>query len=109
MAAPGLLGYADPARTNDQIVGPLATSFAFIAIWEVTRSLRRVNVGLGLWLLAAPWVLGYAVTPALNSTVIGLLLIGFARVQGKIRQRIGGGWAALWSSPPGDSYDGVKS
>jgi hypothetical protein len=37
MAAPTILGYGGPARTNHQIVGPLAVSCAVIALWEVTR------------------------------------------------------------------------
>jgi hypothetical protein len=96
MAAPAVLGYGDPARTNDRIVGPLSASFAFIAIWEVTRGLRWAGLPLGAWLLVAPWVLGnYASTPTLNSMVVGLLLIALSLVRGNIGQSFGGGWSAL--------------
>jgi hypothetical protein len=36
MAAPAVLGYIGPARTNDRIIGPLAAGAALIAIWETT-------------------------------------------------------------------------
>src|SRR5215207_3520539 len=75
MAAPAVLDYAGAARTNDRIVGPLAASFAVIAIWEVTRPLRWANVALGVWLLVAPWLLGADRAPLLNETAAGLVLI----------------------------------
>ncbi|MDP8923989.1 MAG: SPW repeat protein [Chloroflexota bacterium] len=95
MAAPAVLGYGDPAKRIDHIVGPVAASFAFIAVWEVTRSLRWVNVLLGAWLLVAPWVLGYATTPTVNSMVVGTLLIVLASVRGEVTEQFGGGWSSL--------------
>ncbi len=96
MAAPAVLRYGDPAQANDRIVGPVAATFAIVAWWEATRSVRWANVPLGLWLLAAPWVLGYDATAAtVNGVAAGLLLIVLATVEGKIENRFGGGWAAL--------------
>jgi hypothetical protein len=95
MAAPIVLGYGPPASTNDHIVGPLAASFSIIAISEVTRSLRWLNVPVGAWLLIAPWLLGYGPTPTINSLAVGVLLIGLAFVRGTIEQRYGGGWSSL--------------
>jgi hypothetical protein len=99
MAAPSILGYDDPARTNDQIVGPLAATVAVIAWWEVTRSVRWINVLLGLWLLVSPWVLGYGdAGVTLHSFAIGTPLALLAVVQGKSKHRFGGGWSALFTS-----------
>ena len=95
MAAPAVLGYDDPAKMIDHVVGPIAASFAFIAVWEVTRSLHRVNVLLGAWLLVAPWVLSYATTPTINSSIVGVLLIVLAFVGGEVTQQFGGGWSSL--------------
>ena len=97
MVAPAVLDYGDPARANDRIAGPLAASVAVIAIWEVARPLRWLNVALGLWLLAAPWLLGYPAVAALNSTAVGLVLGGCALIRGRLQQRVGGGWRAVWS------------
>jgi hypothetical protein len=100
MAAPQVLGYSGPAADNDHIVGPLVVSSAVIAMWEVTRPLRRVNTALGAWLLLAPWLLGYESAAALvNSLVAGGLLMAFSLVRGPRRHRIGGGWSALWRPP----------
>lgn len=99
MAAPAVLGYGDPADTNDRIVGPLAVTFAIIAIWEVTRALRWLNLALGLWLLAAPWLLGgYPADATVNSLAAGALLALFSLVRGKMQQEYAGGWPSLWRS-----------
>lgn len=99
MAAPAVLGYSGPAAINDRIVGPLAATFAIVAIWEVTRSLRWSNLALGPWLLAAPWLLGgYPAAAMISSLVAGALLALFSLVRGRIRQEYGGGWAAVWRS-----------
>lgn len=98
MAAPDVLGYAGSAQTNDRIVGPLIISFATVAIWEATRSLRHVNTVLGSWLLLAPWVLGYASLPLFNSLIVGVLTVLFSLVKGKITETYGGGWSRLWRS-----------
>lgn len=96
MAAPAVLGYDAPAATSDRLIGPVAVSFAIIALWEVTRPVRRVNTALGLWLLAAPWLLGYAPVPAVNSIIAGVLLITLSLVRGEVSGQYGGGWRAVW-------------
>jgi hypothetical protein len=101
MAAPTILGYAGPARTNHHIVGPLVVSCAVIALWEVTRSMRWGNLVLGLWLLVAPWIFASTWVVILNSSITGLLLIAFSCVRGKMDpQQFGGGWSALWRARP---------
>lgn len=96
MAASDVLNYAGGARTNDVIVGALVASFAVIAIWEVTRPARWANVALGAWLIAAGWVLGFEQTAAVNGSVVGVFVVTFGFVRGKVRERFGGGWSALW-------------
>jgi len=99
MAAPAILGYTDPARTNDQIVGPLVATVAVIAWWEVTRAVGWINVLLGLWLLVSPLVLGYGDTNlTLHSFAVGTPLALLAAVRGKHKRRYGGGWSALFPS-----------
>jgi hypothetical protein len=97
MAAPALLSYGGAAATNDRVIGPLAITFATIAIWESTRSVRLANVVLGAWQLLAPWILMYGSTPAtVSSTVAGVLLISFGLIEGARKQRFDGGWRAIW-------------
>jgi len=99
-AAPNVLGYAGRAAMNDYIVGPVIASCAFIAVWDVMRGLRWLNVLLGGWLLLAPWVLSYeASSPRVNSLAVGVLVMGLSLMSGTRMQRFGGGWAVLLRRP----------
>jgi hypothetical protein len=98
MAAPAVLGYGDPARTNDRIAGPLAAAFAIIAVSEITRPVRWLNLPIGLWLLIAPWVLSFSTVATVNSIIAGVILIVCARLGGGETSQFGGGWSALWKS-----------
>lgn len=95
MASPDVLGYGDPARMNDRIVGPIIVALSVIAISGVTRTLRLAVIPLGIWLLIAPIVLGYDTTPLVNSIVTGLVVIPLSLVHGAVNNRFGGGWASL--------------
>lgn len=96
MAAPAILNYGGLASKNGRIVGPLAASFAIIAIWEATRPARWLSLPLGFWLLLAPWLFAYNSTAMINSVVVGILLILLAFVAGEIKESFGGGWSSLW-------------
>lgn len=96
MVAPAVLEYGQPAADGDHIVGPIVASLATIAIWDVTRSLGRLNLPFGLWLLVAPLVLGYPLVAAVNSLIVGICIVTLSVIQGPVRQRFGGGWSALW-------------
>lgn len=95
-AAPGVLGYGDPAATSDRIVGPLVLSFSFVAMWEFVRGLRLANRPLALWLLAAPLVLGYPTDALVSGMLSGAAVLGLSFVRGKVEGRYGGGWAAVF-------------
>lgn len=92
LAAPDALGYAGAQATNDRIVGPLVTSVALIAIWDVTRALRWFNVLLGVWLLLAPWFFRDGAMASANSLLCGALLAAVALLPGPGGARVGGGW-----------------
>lgn len=104
MAAPALLGHVGtPAEVNDRIVGPLIASFAFVAIWDVTRGLRWVNTLLGLWLIAVPFLLGawvqdWSFPATINSVLVGLYVTALSLVRGAVQHHFGGGWRSLLES-----------
>jgi hypothetical protein len=102
MAAPAVLDYADPARANDRIIGPIVASIAIIAVWEIGRPLRWVNVILGAWLLIAPWLLGHPPDARWNSLAAGALILALSLAKGKHTHQVGGGWTALWKGVPPD-------
>lgn len=100
MAAPALLDYAGRARTIDRIAGPLAAAFAVIAVWEVVRGLRWVELALGL-ALVMPWWAGTGdLAISLLNVITGLLLMGLAPLGGAVAGRYGGGWRALFRRDP---------
>lgn len=102
MAAPAVLHYAGPAQTNDHITGPVVFGSAFVAVWQLMRPLRWVELVVGAWLLAAPWILAYGTVPIINSLIVGLLTIVLALLGGKTSKRFGGGWASILKSEPQD-------
>jgi general stress protein CsbA len=96
MASPTVFGYAGAARINDVVVGPLAATFAIIALWEVTRTVGKANVVLGVWLVLASWVLGYEnVFATVNQFVVGLIMAALAMTRANAHGKFGGGWRSL--------------
>lgn len=109
MFAPAALGYGDPAATSDRIVGPLVAAFAFVAIAQITRSLRRVNLLCGPWLVVAPLILSYPMTPAINSVLCGIAITLLARIHGRVTTPFGGGWTVLWRPTQASGVRGQES
>ena len=101
MVAPAVLGYGDPAQTNDRIIGPVVATFAIVAWWEATRNVRWANIPLGGWMVLAPLILGYGATaPIVNSIAAGLLIVALSFVRGEVKKPYGGGWRSLFRDNP---------
>lgn len=94
LAAPTVLEYSGVWRTNDTIVGALAASVALIAMSEVMRPMRWINVVLGAWLLVAPAVI--VIAAAGHRMLAGLMLLSTSLVRGRVHSNFGGGWSSLW-------------
>ena len=93
MLTPLILGTEPPFAHSDHLVGALIITVAVIAMAEVARALRFINVLFGLWLLAAPWLLAGAGTGATaNGIIAGLLLIGLSLPRGTRSQEHYGVW-----------------
>lgn len=77
---------------SDHLVGSLVITFSIIAMAEVGRQTRFINVVFGAWLMAAPWLLdGVSSNSAIwNSVICGLLLVGLSFPKGRIRQSYAG-------------------
>jgi hypothetical protein len=97
-ASPALIGLEGGLKTQTLIIGPWVACFACVAIWDVTRGTRYLNVPLGLWLvLASFYALGTASTIAfVHYVVAGLAIALLSLVRGAPpRARYGGGWRAV--------------
>ncbi len=91
MAAPPILGSEGTVANSDFLVGPLVAVTAVIAMAEVARPARFLNVAFGIWLIAAPFVLGGATTGSTVSDVIaGIALIALSIPRGTVRERYAG-------------------
>jgi hypothetical protein len=95
MAAPAVLGSTGAAADNSRVVGALIVTTAVIAMAEVGRALRFLNVLFALWIAAAPWILSGATTATTwNNAVVGIVVILLSLPRGKIRERYGS-WERL--------------
>lgn len=90
MAAPGVLGTQAAAADNNHLVGAVVVSFAVIALAEVARPVRFLNLLLGLWIIVAPWLLDGASTISIwNSAVVGGLVIVLSVPRGGVKEQYG--------------------
>jgi len=90
MFAPSALGSTGTAAHSDHLVGALIVTAAVIALADVGRAARFINILFGAWVIAAPWLLGGATTSVTWSDMIaGALVIVLSFPRGKIRERYG--------------------
>ena len=90
MFAPAALGSAGWAAHADHLVGALIVTAAVIAMADVGRATRFVNMLFGAAVLAAPWVLGGATPESRMSDVIaGTLVILLSLRRGPVGERYG--------------------
>ena len=82
-----------PMADSDHLIGALIITVAVMAMAEVGRALRFINVGFGLWLIAAPWLLDGASTLASwVGVVIGVAVIGLSLPRGTRSREHYGSW-----------------
>ncbi|MCT9000289.1 SPW repeat domain-containing protein [Chelativorans intermedius] len=88
-----VFGTEPPMADSDHLVGALIITVAVMAMAEVARPLRFINVAFGLWLIAAPWLLvGGGAVAAVHSIVAGLVLIALSLPRGPRSKEHYGGW-----------------
>lgn len=77
--------------SSDHLVGALVVTFSIMAMAEVGRVVRFINVAFGLWLIGAPWFLAGINSDAAvwHSVALGILLIALALPRGVIRNSYG--------------------
>ena len=81
---------------SDHLMGALILTIAVIALAEVARPLRFLNILIGLWLIASPFVLEGAASAlgTINDIACGLIVIGLSIPRGRRSQERYGGWDA---------------
>jgi uncharacterized membrane protein len=99
MAAPAIWGYAGAPEKIDRFIGPLVASFATMAVWEVLRNLRWLNVALALVLAAlavSPWPWTHPADAMTSDLIAAALIVVLTLIPYPAYQRYGGGWQRLW-------------
>lgn len=97
MAAPAFFAPPDLAGKSDQLVGALVVTVAAVALADVGRVLRYLDVPLALWLAASPFVFGATGPALLNDVSIALVLLVLAFRRGPVRERYGYWHQSPWS------------
>lgn len=90
MAAPSIFNTTGRAAHSDHLIGALVVSSAIMALADVGRALRFINVVFGAWFIVAPWVLAGATTgSAVSNGIAGIALILLSLPRGSIGERYG--------------------
>lgn len=90
MTAPAVLGSQKMAADSDHLVGALIVTTAVIAIGEVARAARFINILLGAWLVASPWLInGFTPGALWNDVLTGALLILLSVRRGPVKEHYG--------------------
>lgn len=87
-----LLFHTGPYRlANDiaHVIGALVITSSIIAMAEVTRAVRFVNIFLGLLCILIPFFKDAAPSVTVKAVIVGILLILIAIPKGKIRDQYG--------------------
>ena len=90
MLTPSLLGSAEAAGHSDHLVGALIVTIAVIALADVGRALRFINILFGAWVIASSWLLAGTTTTATWSNIVaGTLVIFLSFPRGSIGEKYG--------------------
>lgn len=90
MAAPYFVGEPGSVAANNSVLtGALVTTVAGIALAEVTRAARFLNVPLALWIAVAPWLFGAPLPATVNAAVVAVVLVATSIPRGPVRERYG--------------------
>ncbi|MEO8050309.1 MAG: vitamin K epoxide reductase family protein [Acidobacteriota bacterium] len=90
MFAPAALGSTGWGAHSDHLFGALIVTVSVIALADVGRAARFVNVLFGAWVIVAPWLLSGATANARwNDLIAGALVILLSFPRGKIGERYG--------------------
>jgi len=90
MFYPGNFGVSGTAANNFTTLGALVVTFSVIAMAEVGRALRFINIIFAFWLIAAMFLVNVVPANAFwNAIISGVALIALSFPKGKIREKYG--------------------
>lgn len=87
MLSPVFLKTTSTALLDIYIISALAITFSFIAFAEVCRSVRLLNILLGIALIVSPFIMtGFSQPSTINAIVCGIALSILSLRKGRIRE-----------------------
>jgi hypothetical protein len=90
MLTPSVLGSAGVAAHSEHLVGALIVTVAVIALADVGRAVRFINILFGALVIAAPWLLGGATsTSKWSDAIAAALVILLSLPRGPVGERYG--------------------
>jgi uncharacterized membrane protein len=90
MFAPFAFGSIGMAAHSDHLIGALIVTVAIIALAEVGRAARFVNIVFGAWVIVSPWLFGGSTTSGTwNDMIVGTLVLLFSFARGPVVERYG--------------------
>lgn len=89
MFAPSLLGFGGRLADSDHLVGALVITFSVIAMAEVGRPLRFLNVLFGGWLVIAPFILDGPDSARWSNVAAGATITALSLRRGRVQERYG--------------------
>ena len=97
MVAPAVLGHAgEPLGKFDRGIGPAVAAVSFVAVAQISRSVRWLTVPLAAVLVIAPWFLDAPTASKLNSVAVAVAMLVLAPIGRPDQRRYGNGWSTLW-------------
>lgn len=101
MVSPSIFKMNELTANNNYIVGPLVITFSVISLWDINRKAIKVNILLGIWLLAALFILDFTKSIAFFSNgACGAFIILLSSIKRKAKEKFGGGWKSLFQRNP---------
>lgn len=87
-----IFGNSGAVADSDHLIGALVVTFSIMALAEVVRPVRFINVLFGAWLIAGPWLLEGLGSPlsAWNAIIGGAVLIALALPRGPVTNSYAG-------------------
>jgi len=83
------LGHEGGMANADHLIGAFVITVSVIALGEVARAVRYLNIALGVALLITPFVYGVGLASMIATLAAGLILIGACIPRGPVRSHYG--------------------
>lgn len=88
-----VLGTEPPLADTDHLIGALVVTVSVIAMAEVGRPLRFLNIGFAAWLIASPWMIdGGSLAGTFSNQIVGLTILALSLPRGRRSQEHYGSW-----------------